>query len=170
MSGTLWHVLQTKPRKEILVDGFLCANGFETFFPVVHVKPVNPRAAKIRPYFPRYLFVHADLTECGESALQWAPGTIGLVRFGGEPAVVADNFIYELEHRIIEIERSGGLHLDGLKRGDAVSITSGPFADCEAIFDLRLNDNDRVQVFLHWLGRQIKVQVDASTLAKKRNP
>ena len=170
MSGKLWHVLQTKPRKETLVDGYLCANGFETFFPVIHVKPVNPRASKVRPYFPRYLFVHADLAESGESVLQWTPGTVGLVRFGGEAAVVADNFIYELEQRIIEIRRFGGLHLDGLKQGDPVSITSGPFADCEAIFDLRLNDSDRVQVFLHWLGRQVKVQVNANAIAKKRNP
>jgi transcriptional antiterminator RfaH len=163
-----WYTLQTKPRKENHVYGYLCANGFETFYPSVVVKPVNPRSSKIRPYFPSYLFVHADLEAVGEGALQWMPGAVGLVRFGGEPAIVPDHFIYELEHRIEAIKAAGGLHLDGIKRGDTVKITSGPFADSEALFDLRLNDGERVQVFLQWLGRQLKVQVNADSVSKQQ--
>jgi transcription antitermination factor NusG len=166
--ATHWYTVQTKPRKENLVYNYLCANEFETFYPSVVVKPVNPRAAKIRPYFPSYVFVRADLDVVGEGSLQWFHGAVGLVRFGGEPAIVPDHFIYELEHRIEAIKAAGGLHLDGLKRGDQVRITSGPFADCEALFDLRLNDGERVQVFLQWLGRQLKIQIDASAVSKPR--
>ncbi len=166
--GFFWYALQTKPRKESQVDSYLRSNQVEVFYPTAKVRPVNPRAAKIRPYFPRYLFVHADLEDVGVSALQWIPGGIGLVRFGGEPAIVPDNFVYELRRRVAEIRAAGGLHLDGLKPGDIVNITDGPFAGYEAIFDLRLSGEDRVQVLLQWLGRKLQVRVNADAIEKKR--
>ena len=113
-------------------------------------------------------FTYVDLDEVGISTLKWVPGVNSLVQFGGEPAVVPDNFIYELKCRIEAIAAAGGLHLDGLKQGDALRITSGPFSGCEAIFDLMLDDRERAQVFIHWLGRRLKMQVNANAIAKQR--
>lgn len=166
MNTLLWYVIQTKPKKETQVYNYLRAKGVEVYYPCVRVNPVNPRAAKLRAYFPRYMFAQADLAETGESLLEWLPGAVGLVRFGGEPASVPDAFICELKRRVSEIRAAGGLHLDGLKTGDAVRITSGPFADCEAVFDHRLSGEERVQVLLHWLGRRLKVTVNANAIAK----
>ena len=168
MSEAAWHVLHTKYRKEGQVASYLQSQGIEVFYPVAKVKPVNPRASNVRAYFPGYLFTHVDISEVGIAALQWAPGLISLVQFGGEPAIVPDNFIYELHRRIAEIAAAGGLHLNGLKHGDTVRITSGPFAGCDALFDLMLDDHERVQVFIHWLGRRLKMQVNANVIAKQR--
>ena len=168
MGERFWYALQTKPHKEMQVNGYLRSHQFEVFYPTAKVKPVNPRAAKVRAYFPNYLFVNADLEAVGLSALQWVPGAIGLIRFGGEPAIIPDNFIYDLKRRIAEIRAAGGLHLDGLKPGDTVKITSGSFAGYEAIFDLRLSGSDRVQVMLEWLGRKLHVQVNADAIEKQR--
>ena len=63
--ATAWYVLRSKPHKESMLFGQLKAYGIETYFPVLRVKPVNPRSRKERPYFPGYLFVHVDLAETG---------------------------------------------------------------------------------------------------------
>ena len=163
-----WYVVYSKPRKEVQIDRYLRSQQIRTFYPVLKVDPVNPRAAHVRGFFPRYLFVHADLEEVGISGLQWIPGAVGLVRFDGEPTVVPDAFIETLSRHIVQIERAGGLHLDGLKAGDPVNITSGPFAGYEALFDLHLSGEQRVQVLLHWLGRTMKVKVNANAVEKRR--
>ena len=87
---THWYVLSIKPHKERSVSQLLQTREIEVYFPTIRVEPKNPRAAKIRPYFPGYIFVHIDLQEQGDDALRWVPGTRGIVRFGAQPAIVPD--------------------------------------------------------------------------------
>jgi transcription elongation factor/antiterminator RfaH len=161
-----WYVLHSKPHKENQADLSLRSLGVETFYPAIKIKPVNPRASKIRPYFPGCLFVHVDLEEIGLNTLQWMPGAVGLVQFDGQPAAVPEHIINQLKRRIEAIKTAGGLVLDGLKRGDPVRITDGPLAGYEALFDLRLSGSQRVRVLLEMLGRLVKVEVQADTLEK----
>lgn len=163
-----WYTLYSHPHKEVQIVQYLRANGITTFYPTLKVNPVNPRAARIRGFFPRYLFVQADVAQVGLGALQWIPGAVGLISFGGEPAIVPDAFIAELRQRVMQIEMAGGLHLEGLKRGDHVQITSGSFAGHDAIFDVHLSGEQRVQLLLHWLGREVKVKVNANAVEKRR--
>ena len=163
-----WYTIFCKPRKEAQVADYLRSQNIDVYYPTYRVKPVNPRASKVRAFFPRYLFVHAELASIGESALQWVPGAVGLVKFGGAPAVVPDEFVDHLQERIAQIEAAGGLHLDGLEQGDPVRIKHGPFAGFDAIFDVNLSGAERVQVLLHWLGREMKVKVNANVIEKRR--
>jgi len=146
-----WYVLRTKPKKEQFVTQQLQTREVPLYFPAVTVKPVNPRAAKIRPFFPGYLFVRVDLDVAGRNAFSWLPGTIGLVHFGGEPATVPDNLIHELKERVAHVtaEQQG----QRLRQGDPVRIVSGPFAGYEAIFDAHLPGKERVQVLLSFLSK-----------------
>jgi transcription antitermination factor NusG len=153
MTTANWYVLRVKPHKERPVYRLLKAREVEVFFPSVKVNPVNPRAARERPFFPGYMFVRADLAEVGQNAFSWLPGVQGLVRFGEQPAMVPENLIHEIRRRLAEIKQAGGLALDGLEKGDRVRIVGGPFAGYEAIFDLRLPGQERVQVLLAFLSR-----------------
>lgn len=162
-----WCVVYCKPRKEVQVNTYLRAHGVRTFYPTVKVNPVNPRAATVRGFYPRYLFAQVS-EDKGTAPLQWIPGAVGLVHFAGEPAMVADEFIDTLQERIKEIERAGGLHLDGLKHGDRVRIMRGPFAGFDALFDVHVSGEQRVQVLLRWLGRDMKVRINASDVEKRR--
>lgn len=166
--GLSWYVLQSKPRKEVQVHRYLLERDIEVFFPNLRVKPVNPRSATIRPYFARYLFIQVDFDAVSANSLRWMPGALGLVEFGGEPAVVPDNYVFELRRRLARLKEIEFTRLDDLKHGEPVSITQGPFDGYEAIFDVRLSGEDRAQVLLHWLGRQIKVTVSGSALQRKR--
>ena len=158
-----WKDLRSKPRKEDVVWRQLRLDGVEVFYPRLRVNPVNPRSKKIKPYFPGYLFVNVDLEQTGISRFQWMPHTIGLVSFGGEPAHVPENLIIELQKRVTEIAEAGGEVFDGLKVGDKVRISSGPFQGYEAIFDARVTGTERVRVLLELLTNQRRVPVELSS-------
>jgi len=157
-----WYALRSKPRKEDIVWQQVRTLNIETFYPRLRVHPVNPRARKVKPYFPGYLFVRVDLDEVGVSCFKWMPHTLGLVSFDGEPSYVPDNLINAIKKRIQEINEAGGEIFDGLNPGDKVWIHSGPFAGYGAIFDARLPGNDRVRVLLQLLANQRKVPVELS--------
>lgn len=164
---TNWYVLRSKPCKEETVWRQAQSLGFETFYPRLRVQPVNPRSRKVRPYFPGYLFVQADLEAVGLSTFQYMPYAIGLVCFGGEPANVPEPLINAIKHRVEEIDEVGGELFDGLKRGDQVWIQDGPFVDYQAIFDARLDGSERVRVLLKMLNdRFVPVEIDAAMIEK----
>src|SRR5690606_41838890 len=135
MSAHAWYVIQSKPRKENQVCAYLKSQGLEVFYPTLKVQPVNPRASTIRPLFPRYLVVQADLDEVGMSALQWVPGAIGLVEFDGVATPVHDAVVQAIRRRVQQIREVGGLTCDGQEPGDRVLIADGPVEGYEAIFD-----------------------------------
>ena len=63
-----WYVLRSKPQKEFHLFDQVLARGLECFFPRINVNPVNPRSKKVRPFFPGYMFINADL-ESGTSKI-----------------------------------------------------------------------------------------------------
>lgn len=164
-----WYAIRTKPRKEDIVWQQLRSQEIEHYYPRVRVHPVNPRARKVKPYFPGYLFIRVDLEDRGISAFKWMPHSLGLVSFGGEPAHIPDNVLYEMQRRVQEIADSGGEIFDGLQSGDKVSIQAGPFAGYEAIFDTRLGGQERVRVLLQFINnqREVPVELDVSQIEKK---
>jgi transcriptional antiterminator RfaH len=159
MMAYYWYALRSKSRKEDAVFRQLQSQGHEVFYPCLRVHPVNPRSRKIVPYFPGYLFVEIDLEQLGISVFQWMPHTLGLVSFGGEPSIVPENLILAIQKRVDDINAAGGEIFDGLKPGDAVWISEGPFHGYEAIFDGRLPGSERVRVLLEFLGNRRKVPV-----------
>ena len=166
-----WYALRSKPRKEDVVWKQVRDRGFETFLPRLRVNPVNPRARKVKPYFPGYLFVRADIEAVGLSTFQWLPHSTGLVLFGGEPAPVPDHLIYAIQKRVAEIAASGGEVFDGLHPGDRVMINYGPFSGYEAIFDTRLPGTERVRVLLQFLSdRHVPIELNAAHIQQKKRP
>ena len=163
-----WYVLHSHPNKEDLLWQQLLAREIEVFYPRIQANPVNPRARKIKPYFPGYLFVCADLEQLGLSTLQWMPYGTGLVMFGGEPSALAENIVQLIQQRVDEINAAGGEVLDALKPGDRVVIQDGPFEGYEGIFDMRLSGKERVRVLLQMLGaRKVPVELKAGQIHKK---
>lgn len=165
-----WYVLRTKPHKERSVHRLLQSKEVTVYFPALKVKPVNPRASKIRPYFPGYMFVQVDLEAEGENALRWVPGTRGLVRFGGEPASVPQELIQQLKYRLARLAQEKPEQERKLKQGDRVRIVDGPFAGYEAIFQAHLSGKERVQVLLAYLSYQPhRITVGAKSLERMKS-
>ena len=165
-----WYTLHSQPRKEDLLWQQVLAQGLDCFYPRLKVQPVNPRARKIQPYFPGYMFVRVDLEAVGISTFQWMPYGTGLVSFGGEPAAVPEPLILALRQRIAEIAEAGGQLFAAVKPGDTVYIHSGPFAGYEAIFDARLPGSERVRVLLKMLNqRNLPIELDAGQIRPQKD-
>jgi transcriptional antiterminator RfaH len=98
------------------------------------------------------------------------PHSLGLVAFGDEPSIVPENLIYAIQRRVEEIASAGGELFDGLRSGDSVVISDGPFAGYEAIFDTRLPGSQRVRVLLQLLTNQrvIPVELQAGQIKRKK--
>lgn len=170
-----WYALHTKPHKERQVAWILRNRELEIFLPMLRVNPVNPRASRERAYFPNYLFACVDLDVTGLSALQWTPGLRRMVEFGDQPAIVPENLIVDLKRKLSDIRAAGGVVLDGMKAGDSIRVTSGPFEGYEGVFGLRLSGLDRVRVLLEIIGdyqrpqsapRAIPVELGAGSIAR----
>ena len=129
----------------------------------MRVKPKNPRARKERPYFPGYLFACINLVEHGSNAISWIPGSHRLVEFGGQPAIVPDELLTQLQETIAT-QNEAQLSLNKFKKGDMIRIVDGAFDGYEAIFDVHLIDKDRVQVLLSFLSsypQPVRLDIDA---------
>jgi len=146
--------MRSKPNKEEFLARQFESLGIKVFYPRMRVRAVNPRARKIRPYFPCYIFVQVDLDRIGRSLLQWLPGAAGLVSFGGEPASIPTGLINGVRKYVDEVNASEGELLKESGRGEAVLIQAGPFAGHEAIFDACLPGEARVRVLLNLINKQ----------------
>ncbi len=159
-----WYVLRSKPNREHALWLEASGRGFQTYYPCLNIKPVNPRSRKIRPYFPGYLFVHTDLPSIGQSTFTWMPYSQGLVSFDGEPSEVPEGLVEAIRKRVDQINANGGEQMIGLERGEAVVIEGGPFNGYRAIFDARVSGNERVRVLLKLLQEQIKLELPAAQI------
>jgi transcription antitermination factor NusG len=162
-----WYVIRSKPNKEEFLAGQLSAYGIKVFYPRIRVKTVNPRARKLRAYFPSYLFIYVDLETISLSTLHWMPGAVNLVSFDGQPASVPETLISAVERQVELINTSQKNMLLDLKPGDVVSIQDGPFAGYEAIFDGQVSGRERVRVLLSFLqNRKIPVELRGSQVGR----
>ena len=163
-----WQVLHSKPHSaKFLCEQLLCRE-FEAFCPRICVYPANPRARKVKPYFPGYVFVRAAIEQTNWTALQWVPGAIGLVSFGGEPACVPDTLIHAIRLRANEINDMGRERLDNFKQGDEVLINGGPFDGYKAIFETTLRGSERVRVLLKFLEVKQKLELSIKQIQPKK--
>lgn len=167
MTRPRWYALQTLPRKEAQVDAYLGTQGYETYYPTLRVTPVNPRAAKVQPFFPGYLFVRVDLAEVGINALRWLPGAVGVVRFDEQPAALADSIIERLRQHTDQQLGQPAAPAENWQKGDEVLVHTGPLRGCEGIFDTRLNGGERVQILLQLLGRSVRAAVNVNAIGRK---
>jgi transcription antitermination factor NusG len=164
-----WYAIQSKSQKEDLVCEQLRLRNIQTFFPRIRVQPVNPRARKVKPYFPGYVFGYVDLDHVGKSFLDWIPGTIGIVNFGGEPTPVSDHLIETLQQHLEFVNASASKLSERFQPGDVVAIQAGVFAGYEAIFDARLPGRDRVEVLLNMLqGHQLRLQLSVEQITLRK--
>ena len=169
-----WHVLRTKPRKERLVVSQLRLRDVEVYYPTYLRQGKGQKSVRESAFFPGYLFVRADLEQVGSSALKWIPGLDGLVQFGGQPAVITEHIVTSLRARLNEVQRVGDEEFLGLKKGDSVRVTRGPFSGYSALFDSRLPGRERVRVLLavlrsvgNWGRRSFPLELGAGDIVKR---
>jgi transcriptional antiterminator RfaH len=161
-----WYAALCKPRQETVAEANLVNQGFAVYLP--RLTSARRRAGRwvdvVEPLFPRYLFVAADLETKSLAPIRSTRGVSGLVRFGGQPAVVPDNLIEALRRRE---DSATGLHV--IERplfvaGDRVKLLQGPLSGLEGVFAAETGDL-RVIVLMEMLGRLNRLEVSRDWVA-----
>jgi transcriptional antiterminator RfaH len=149
-------------RLEAYATHCLGVEGFETYLPRLREsRTVRGRKVEVRPLlFPGYIFIAIVLQW---HAARWAPGVAHIIMDGMTPARVPDAVIDEIRSR----ERDGLVELpklpQGLRAGDRVRITQGPFADRLALYQGQA-PHDRVEVLLLLLGSRQRTEFPAAAV------
>jgi transcriptional antiterminator RfaH len=160
-----WYVVQSQPQKELFLREQLYLRGIETYFPSIRIWPVNPRARKIKAYFPGHLFMRVDQDEVNTASMRWIPGAARLVSFGSEPATVPDELIQTIRNKVNDINARGGEFCDAFEPGEKTIRREGFFTGFQAIFDARLSDSGRARVFLEVLrDKQLRIELPVSQI------
>lgn len=154
-----WFVVNTKPKKEFIVERFFQESGIPSYLPL-YVKAGRPA-----PFFPGYAFVFFDY-----------PGQFNLVRYGrGVKALVGNSrcpipvdrtLIVQIKARecdgYIQLSESG----EEARLGDKVEIVEGPLKGIRGIFNRELKDQDRVAVLLEYISYHAQVMIDKHKMKK----
>ena len=165
-----WYVVRSKPNKEEFLAEQLESRGFITYLPQLRVKPVNPRARKVRPFFPGYLFVQATADDDFRySDVQWVPGSQGLVNFGSDLASLSEAIITGIKKQVDALNQAEAESRSGFHPNEKVLIVDGVFAGYEAIFDTQISGASRVRVLLSFMkNRQTPIELSEASLRKRK--
>ena len=154
-----WCAVQTHVRSEDKAAFHLSRQGYDVFLPK-HLKR-RKHARRIdwvsTPLFPRYLFVAIDPKISPWWSIRSTVGVASLICFDDSPAVVPTTVIIEIKARQDEkglVKLFSGC---AFKPGDRVKIVDGPLMDLDGLF-LCSDDNERVNVLLNLMGREVKVR------------
>jgi transcriptional antiterminator RfaH len=127
-----WYVVQTKPRQEFRALEQLHNQGYVCFLPTLQAERI--RNGKLQtchePLFTRYLFIQLDSTSSNWSPIRSTRGVTHLVAFGGRFATMPDACVEALRNGRPSMQRRL------FEPGERVSITCGPFAGLEGIYQL----------------------------------
>lgn len=159
-----WYLIHTKPTREVVAEANLRRQSYDVYYPRL-LRPTRVRGQwvdRVTSLFPRYLFLRLSVGHQAIAPVRSTVGVAGIVRFGGDYAVVPDVIVDNLRTRA---DRDTGLHClhgrSAFEPGSNVRIVAGIFDGLEGVFQREAGD-ERVVLLLGLLGRDTVVQVPAA--------
>ena len=154
-----WHAALCKPRSEVLAETNLRRQGYQVFLPrlATQRRRLGRWVDTVEPLFPRYIFLAVSDEHQSLAPVRSTLGVAGLVRFGGEPAIIAGEVVDSLRARH---DPATGIcaRRSQFKPGARVAFQGGPFNGLDGVFELDAG-RDRVFVLLEFLGKANRVKV-----------
>ena len=162
-----WYAVCCKPRQESVAEENLLRQGFRVYLPRIRIR--QRRRGQwidaVEVLFPRYIFIRLDPKRRSTAPVRSTRGVVGLVRFGGQPAVVPNAVMDALRERE---DADSGLHQDNrplFNAGEPIKLVDGPLSGMEGVFTQQDGDK-RVIVLLELLGKANKVTVSRDWVAR----
>jgi transcriptional antiterminator RfaH len=162
-SGERWYVVHTQPHAESRATSNLEGQGYALFCPRMRktVRHARKATTTLAPLFPNYLFLQLDVSRDHWRSVNGTRGVIRLITQGETPQPVPVGIVEALQARM---SADGVLDWTAaLKIGQAVRISSGPFADFVGTLE-KLDAGGRVRVLLDILGRSVSVALRCEAL------
>ena len=162
-----WYAVCCKPRQEAVAEENLLRQGFHVYLPRIRIRQRRRGhwIDAVEVLFPRYIFIRVDPERRSTATVRSTRGVVGLVRFGGQPAVVPDAVMDSLRRRE---DAASGMHQDNrplFSAGETVKLVEGPLAGMEAVFTEQDGDK-RVILLLELLGKANRVTVSRDWIAR----
>ncbi|MEO8204549.1 MAG: transcription termination/antitermination NusG family protein [Chthoniobacterales bacterium] len=159
-----WHCLRVRPKQESSSAASLRLEaGIEVFSPRIRFKRARKTGVAWvnEAMFPGYIFAYFDYVTKYRHVLSIG-GVACIVKFGGEPAIVAPEIIADIRHAIadketIEIQ-------DEIQTGQEINVISGPFRGIRALVTRVMPAKDRIAVLLEVLGMEREVELQTDTV------
>lgn len=151
-----WYAIRVRPRSEKIVATTLREKGYDEFVPFYRKRSRwSDRIKTVEvPLFPGYVFCHSDVG--GKPPLIYTPNVIGLLSFGGTPAVLSNDEI-DLVKRVIH----SGANAEPwpyLREGERVRIQKGALEGIEGII-VRAKSDWRLVLSVDALCRSVAVEI-----------
>ena len=158
-----WFILQFKPNSHHLAVKNLNRQGFETFLPLYD--NTSRRTSRFintsKPLFPGYMFIRFDKAKSEWHKINSTYGVSRLITFGSIlksiPTIFVDHLTkrYDLSGKLLPIKK--------LKKGDQVTVLTGPFANFIATVE-KYEANHRIWILMDLMGRETKIEAPSDAL------
>lgn len=157
-----WYALQHKPAQGDRALENLQNQDIACFYPKITVEKIKAgkRTRKLEPLFPGYLFVNLEQTDPMWSKLRSTRGVLRVVGFANKPAPIADDVIEHIRGSLHTVAEQGGI-----KPGQPVELSDGPFQGLEAIFQA-YDGEERAIVLISFMQKQQAVRVPVSSVRR----
>lgn len=169
-----WYCLRTQPKREHIAAASLREIGeIEVVCPRLRYKKVTRRGKVwwVEPLFPGYLLARFLLAE-RQRAVSYAKGVSGILQFGQTIPTVRNRFMEDLRAELARGEDQRELITlkPVAEEGDEVELADGPLRGMTGtVIDVRPAD-ERVRIFVEFLGQDQPVDVDLYSLLLPRKP
>lgn len=157
-----WYALQHKPAQGDRALQHLQNQDIACFYPKISVEKIKggKRSKKLEPLFPGYLFVNLEQTDPMWSKLRSTRGVLRIVGFANKPAPISDGVIQHIKESLDSVAEQGGI-----KPGQAVQLSEGPFEGINAIFQA-YDGEERAIVLVNFMQKQQSIRVPVSAIKK----
>jgi transcription elongation factor/antiterminator RfaH len=152
-----WFAVLTLPNREAQAALQLKRQDFAAYLPLrlKSVRHARRTETRLKPLFPRYLFVDLDTSRARWRSINGTFGVAHLVSFGEAPTPVPVGVVESL---LAMSDGAGVVRFeDHLQPGNVVRLAAGPFAEQLGVL-ARLDGADAVRVLLELMGRSVEVR------------
>lgn len=162
-----WYAIRTKPRAEKKVLERLIASEYNAYLPLqTTLKIWSDRKKKVHvPLIPSFIFVKISPTALFDTLS--IPGTAGVLRFLGKPAVVRDQEIENLKILMNDAHQVEAVEDRSFEKGEEVEVIHGPFTGLTAQA-IQVKGKYRIIVNVAALGAAFNVNIPLSFVQKRK--
>ena len=158
-----WYAVHCHPFAELRAAAALESHlGVSVYLPETGQR-INGQVRRIA-FFPRYLFVRANLHVVTVSRINATPGVLRLIAFGDIPQPISADIIESIRERVDRLNAQGGLPRYIFRPGDATYFRGGQLRGLEAVFVRSMKSNTRARVLMMFLGQPSEVEVETDHL------
>tara|TARA_B100000780_G_scaffold26761_1_gene16963 strand:- start:2424 stop:2924 length:501 start_codon:yes stop_codon:yes gene_type:complete len=158
-----WFILQLKSNSHHQAAKNLNRQGFETFLPLhdTILRKLSRFLNTSKPLFPGYMFIRFDKAESEWHKINNTYDVSRLITFNSILKSIPTSFVdslikqYDLSGKLLSIQK--------LKKGDQVTVLTGPFANFIATVE-KYEADQRIWILMDLMGRKTKIITPSDAL------